>query len=127
MQGRQFNAKPFFAHPEYVLLTMMADSDLEVRCQAVHVIQKLKKERDGSMSISHGESDVDYASNDADLGYSEDELSEEKQDEEDIAMSKESKKDICNCRVPKLKWGATSYYTMINLKSEQTLTRNLNQ
>ena len=28
----------FFAHPECVLSTMMADSDLEVRCQAVHVI-----------------------------------------------------------------------------------------
>ena len=38
-------------------------------------------------------------------------------------------KNIRYCRVPKLNWGATSYYTMINLKSEATseppLTRNL--
>ena len=83
------------------------------------------------MGTSQAESDVDYASNDADVGYSEDELSEEEQDEEDIAMSKESIKDIRYYRVPKLNWGATSYYTIINLKSEAksepTLTRNLNQ
>ena len=82
------------------------------------------------MSISQAEWDVDYASNDADVGYSEHELSEEEQGEEHIAMSKESKKDIRYYRVPKLNWGAMSYYTMINLKSEAklepTLTRNLN-
>ena len=42
------------------------------------------------MSTSQAESDVDYASNYADVGYSEDELSEEEQDEEDIAMSKDT-------------------------------------
>ena len=75
-------------------------------------MQKLKKEGDGSMSTSQAESDVDYTSNDADAGYSEDELSREEQYEADIAMSK----DIRYYRVPKLNWGATSYYTMINLK-----------
>ena len=67
---------------------MMADSDPEVRSQVVHVIQKLRKERDGSMSTSQAESGVNYASDDADVCCSEDELSEEEQDDEDIAMRK---------------------------------------
>ena len=42
-------------------------------------------------------------------------------DEEDIVMSK----DVRYYRVPKLNWGETSYYTIVNLKSEPPLTRNL--
>ena len=65
------------------------------------------------MNKSQAESGVNYESDDADVGCNEDELSEEEQDEEDIAMSK----DIRYYRVPKLNWGATS--------SELPLTRNL--
>ena len=94
---------------------MIADSDQEVRCQAVHVIQKFRKERGGSMSKSQAESGVNYESDNADVGWSEDELSEEEQSEEDIAMSK----DIRYYRVPQLNWGAMSLPLTRNLSDAE--------
>ena len=116
----------YFAHPEWVLFTMLSDTDQHVRSEAVQLIQRIRKDCESRMRSDQPESDTDGAKGgtEHDSG-SEDDLSDQEVEEEGVPLDTE----IRHYKVPKLNWNATSYFTVINLRSEATteppLTRNL--
>ena len=111
----------FFAHTDQLLLAMCADEDEAVRRKAVGLIRKLREEQqvqDDEDEEVESESDDGLLDDDQDLlMYTDDEEEEEDVDEEgdeeiELDMS------IREVRVPRLKWQAHSYHTMINWKKE---------
>jgi hypothetical protein len=119
-KGVPINA--FFAHSHQLLVAMCADVDETVRHKAVGLIrnwrekQQLENESDDeedSESDDDGLSDVDEDL----VMYTDDEEEEEEEEEEDgeeIVLDRTIRK----VHVPKLKWQAHSYHTMIDWKKE---------
>ena len=88
------------------------DTDQPVRSEAVHLIQRIRKDRESRLR-----SDTDGAKGGAehDSGSEDDQIDQEVE-EEGVPMDTE----IRHYKVPKLNWNATSYFTVINLRSEAT-------
>ena len=81
----------YFAHPEWILATLLTDTDRNVRQEAVNVIHKIRKGRQRSTRPDQTERDNDdgVAKLDADESCSDDEFGEQEAEEEDITMSKD--------------------------------------
>ena len=111
----------FFAHTDQLLLAMCADEDEAVRRKAVGLIRKLREEQqvqDDDDEEVESESDDGLSDDDQDLFmYTDDEEEEEDVDEEGDEEI-ELDRSIREVRVPRLKWQAHSYHTMIDWKKE---------
>ena len=110
----------FFAHSDQLLLAMCADEDEAVRHKSVGLIRKLRERQ----QLENESDEEDSVSDDDDLSdvdeellmYTDDDEEEEEYEEdgEDILLDR----TIRRVHVPKLKWQAHSYHTMIDWKKE---------
>ena len=108
----------YFAHPEAILLSMLADSDREVRAQAVNTILTIQMKLDQARA--------DLCQEDDGRGVDEEDEDEEEppEGEEDDAFQLDPSEDhaISNSQVrkfvlPKVNFSATSYTELIDWES----------
>ena len=108
----------YFAHPEAILLSMLADSDEEVRSQAVNTIMTIRMKSDQARA--------DLCEEDNGRGVDEEDEDEEEppEGEDDDAFRLDPSEDhaISNSKVrkfvlPKVNFNATSYTELIDWES----------
>ena len=108
----------YFAHPEAILLSMLADSDEEVRSQAVNTIMTIRMKSDQARA--------DLCEEDNGWGVDEEDEDEEEppEGEDDDAFRLDPSEDhaISNSKVrkfvlPKVNFNATSYTELIDWES----------
>ena len=109
---------PYFAHTDQVALAMCSDESKVIRRDIVRMIKmlRLNKEIDVVEPITcqqDNQNDIDVNSGIL-LTTDEDEKDEEQFDELPINVNKSIRTD----QIPKLKWQANSYHSMINWNEE---------
>ena len=109
----------YFAHTDQVALAMCSDESKVIRREIVRMIKKLRlnKEIDDVEPITFqqdNENDIDVNSDILLTTDDEDEKDEEQFDELPINLNK----SIRTVQIPKLKWQADSYHSMINWNEE---------
>lgn len=108
----------YFAHPEALLLAMLADSDENIRVQAVDTILEIRSKANFESQTSSGEEEVEHGVDEED----DDDEVEEGEEDDAFVLEPAERKAILNAKirkyvVPKINFQATSYTQLIDWKN----------